>query len=92
MINLFVFLLICGIIANMKKYREELRIGQMQISLSEFLESYNKNIPKGFPQATAQLLKKFKDEHLMLFKNGDLWSLDQHRKKIIDWLPRNSNV
>jgi len=76
----------------MKKYSEELKIGQMQITLSDFLESYNKNIPKGFPLATVPLLKKFKDEHSMLFKNGDLWSLDQHRKKIIDWLPRNSDA
>lgn len=72
-----------------------MRVGQMQISLLEFLESYNRNIPKNsknFPQASVALLKKFKDAHSMLFKNGDFWSLDQHRKKVIDWLPRNNNV
>jgi len=74
----------------MKKYGEELRIGQRQTSLLDFLESYNKNMPKGFPLATALLLKKFKDAQPGLFKNGDLWSLDQHRKKLIDWLPRNN--
>ena len=74
----------------MKKYGEELRIGQRQTSLLDFLESYNKNMPKGFPLATALLLKKFKGAQPGLFKNGDLWSLDQHRKKLIDWLPRNN--
>ena len=63
----------------------------MQISLSEFLESFNKNMPKSFPRATLPLLQKFKDEHSMFFKHGDLWSLELHRKKMIDWLPRNSN-
>lgn len=72
------------------KYKEELKISQMQISLLDFLKSYNQNIPTGFPQASVALLKKFKDMHSMLFKNGDLWSLDRHRKKLIDWLPRNN--
>ncbi|MEK9201800.1 MAG: hypothetical protein AAB944_02405 [Patescibacteria group bacterium] len=74
------------------KYGEELKASQMQISLSDFLKFYNQNIPAGFPQASVSLLKKFKDAHSMLFKHGNLWSLDQHRKKLIDWLPRNSDV
>lgn len=76
----------------MKKYKEELKVSQMQISLSDFLESYNQNMPAGFPRATVPLLKKFKDEHSTLFKHGDSWSLDQHRKKLIDWLPLNSDA
>jgi len=76
----------------MKKYGEEMRIGEMQISLLDFLESYNKNMPKSFPTATVALLKKFKDAQPALFKNGDMWSLNQHRKKLIDWLPRNNNI
>ena len=72
------------------KYSEELKISQAHISLSDFLKSYNENIPDNFPHATAALLEKFKIAHVTLFKHGDLWSLDQHRKKLIDWLPQNS--
>lgn len=61
------------------------------ITVSEFLESYNKNMPAGWPRATAALLQKFRDEHEALFTHGDQWSLDQHRKKLMDWLPRNSD-
>ena len=76
----------------MRKYGEEMKIGQMQISLLDFLESYNKNMPKSFPLVSIELLKKFKEAHSTLFKNGDLWSLEQHRKKVMDWLPRNVSV
>lgn len=60
------------------------------IPVSEFLESYNKNMPTGWPRATSALLQKFRVEHSALFTHGDMWSLDQHRKKLMDWLPRNS--
>lgn len=62
----------------------------MQISLSDFLKSYNANMPPAFPSATVALLERFREAHQMLFKHGDLWSLDLHRKKVFDWLPRNS--
>ena len=61
---------------------------EMLVSLPEFLKAYNKTIPEGFPRASTALLKKFKTAHAALFKHGDLWSLDEHRKKIIDWLPQ----
>jgi hypothetical protein len=76
----------------MKKYAEELKISEAQVSLPDFMKSYNENIPQGFPHATTPLLKKFKDLHATLFKHGDMWSLDQHRKKLMDWLPRNSDT
>ncbi len=62
---------------------------QLPIPLSEFLVSYNQTIPANFPAASVALLTKFKETHTELFKEGDLWSLDKHRKKIIDWLPGN---
>ncbi len=71
----------------MKKYSEELKISEMRVSLAHFLTSYNKNLPSGFPKVSAALLKKFKETHPLFFKHGDLWSLDEHRKKIIDWMP-----
>ena len=71
----------------MKGYKKELEISQTQITLSAFLESYNQSIPESFPRASVVLLKKFQDTHQMLFKNGDMWSVSQHRKKLMDWLP-----
>ncbi|OGZ04501.1 MAG: hypothetical protein A2648_01545 [Candidatus Lloydbacteria bacterium RIFCSPHIGHO2_01_FULL_41_20] len=76
----------------MKKYGKELKESQLQITLSDFLESFNKNMPKNFPRASSALLQKFKETHSLLFTHGDMWSLDQHRKKIIDWLPRNTGT
>ncbi len=62
----------------------------MQISIGDFLKSYNQNMPVTFPRATLSLLNRFREAHTTLFKHGDLWSLDLHRKKLIEWLPRNS--
>lgn len=76
----------------MKKYGEELKISETRTSLADFIRSYNKDLPAGFPKASAILLKKFKETHPLFFKHGDLWSLDEHRKKIIDWLPPRSQT
>lgn len=75
----------------MIKTKKTMKEPVVLISESEFLESYNKNMPTGWPRVTALLLKKFKEAHTALFTHGDLWSLDQHRKKIMDWLPRNTD-
>lgn len=74
----------------MSKYEKDFKLNELRTTSSEFLASYNKNMPAGFPRVSLILLKKFKEAHPMLFKNDDLWSLDQHRKKLIDWLPRNT--
>jgi hypothetical protein len=79
-------------IGPMKSYKEEAAVSQIQVSLLDFLKSYNKNIPENFPRASADLLRKFKESHPSFFKHGDLWSLDEHRKKIIDWLPLNKDA
>jgi len=60
---------------------------ERQISLPEFLRSYNENLPVAFPRASLPLLKEFRAAHTGLFKPGSDWSLDQHRKKVMDWLP-----
>ncbi|HEY4505878.1 MAG TPA: hypothetical protein VJJ24_00235 [Candidatus Paceibacterota bacterium] len=73
----------------MRTVNKELQANQDQISLLDFLGSFNKNMPAGYPLATAGLLKEFKESHEVLFKNGDSWSLDLHRKRFMDWLPRN---
>jgi len=76
----------------MRDSRQEWKASQKKVPLLVFLQSYNNNMPKNLPQASAALLEKFKEEHLTLFKSDDLWSLDLHRKKLIDWLPRNSGA
>ncbi|MEJ0053273.1 MAG: hypothetical protein WDN10_00900 [bacterium] len=76
----------------MRKYGEEAKISEMLVPLADFLKSYNRDMPESFPRATTALLRKFKESNASLFKHGDLWSLDLHRKKIIDWLPRESAV
>lgn len=56
------------------------------LSFSDFLKSYNENLPTQFPRASLALLREFRRVHEALFKNDNLWSLDQHRKKVMDWL------
>lgn len=54
--------------------------------LADFLASYNENLPLAFPRASVPLLKEFKSGHAALFPHGNEWSLDQHRRKVMDWL------
>jgi hypothetical protein len=56
-------------------------------SLAEFLAEYNKGLPVGFPRVSLPLLRVFNQNHPTLFKEDGLWSLDQHRKRVMDWLP-----
>jgi hypothetical protein len=57
------------------------------VSIKDFLKSYNKDLPSIFPAVSMPLLKEFRQTHLSLFTHGEMWSLDQHRKKVMDWLP-----
>lgn len=64
-------------------------------SLSEFLKLYNENLPTAFPRASAILLEEFKTAHLNLFpqpRRTVIWSLDQHRRKVMDWLRSRKEV
>lgn len=69
---------------------KEPKLHEIKISLSEFLRSFNKNMPADFPKVTEEQLLRYKKEHSNFFKNDNSWSLDLHRKKIIDWLPQNA--
>lgn len=64
---------------------------EKSLSFSDFLKSYNEDLPLQFPRASAALLREFKKAHIALFK-GDMWSLDQHRKKVMDWLTSRSRA
>lgn len=55
-------------------------------SLAEFLREYNGHLPEAFPRASTALLEEFRAGHAGLFKAGGAWSLDIHRKKVMDWL------
>ncbi|MEK7086261.1 MAG: hypothetical protein AAB709_00140 [Patescibacteria group bacterium] len=55
-------------------------------TLPDFLKSYNENLPLAFPHASPALLREFKTAHSGLFATGSGWSLDQHRRKVMDWL------
>lgn len=76
----------------MKIKQPEIKEYEMQISQSDFMKSYNQNMPVTYPRASVALLNRFREAHAVLFKHGDMWSLDQHRKKLMDWLPRNGGV
>ena len=76
----------------MKNYKKDVPADEAQISSSDFLKYYNQNIPESFPRVSAILLEKFKNTHSTLFKHGNMWSLEQHRKKMMDWLPLNSKI
>ncbi len=80
------------VLTMMKRNKEEQEISEMRIPLLAFLESYNKNIPEGFPQATVAMLKEFQSTHPMLFKRDGTWSIDQHRKRVIDWLSSHRDI
>lgn len=56
-------------------------------SLNEFMTLYNEDLPAAFPRASAALLEEFKGAHPAFFKPGGAWSLDLHRKRVMDWLP-----
>ncbi|MHB1769729.1 MAG: hypothetical protein ACYCPH_01460 [Minisyncoccota bacterium] len=62
------------------------------LSLPEFLKSYNEGLPLQFPRASAVLLREFKREHAALFKQTSSWSLNQHRKVVMNWLPSHIKV
>ena len=70
----------------MKRKSFELELNQVEISLNDFIESYNKTIPASFPRASVTALREFQISHPILFKKGGGWSVDKHRKRLMDWL------
>ena len=59
---------------------------EKKLSIQEFLSSYNDGLPAQFPRASLPILTLFAKNYPELFKKAG-WSLDQHRKKVMDWLP-----
>lgn len=71
---------------HMKRKGDPLEKNLISTSLDVFLENYNACVPKGFPQADAEVLKQFRTAYPALFKKVDMWSIDRHRKRLMDWL------
>ena len=65
---------------------------EKSLSFGDFLRSYNEDLPSQFPHATLALLREFRKAHATLFKSDGSWSLDQHRKKVMDWLTSRTRV
>ncbi|MBU3968880.1 hypothetical protein KJ991_01550 [Patescibacteria group bacterium] len=61
-------------------------INFIEVPPSTFVQEYNKNIPDSFPQASLRILQKFKETYPSLFKDKSEWTIDKHRKKLMDWL------
>ena len=76
----------------MKDKNNPLELNQVRIPLVTFLESYNKSIPTSFPHVSVKILKHFQKLHPMLFKHSTEWSIDKHRKRLMDWLPSSSDI
>ncbi len=72
---------------NMIRKKDVLRQNQIGTPLLIFMASYNASIPVDFPHPSAKILKAFQALHPTLFKHGDEWSIDKHRKRLMDWLP-----
>lgn len=60
---------------------------ERKLTLPDFLKTYNRGLPEGFPRASSILLEAYKRAYPSQFKDN-LWSLDLHRKKFMDWLPQ----
>ncbi|MEK7643085.1 MAG: hypothetical protein AAB372_01390 [Patescibacteria group bacterium] len=78
----------------MKSKNKEYELSQVKTSFIAFLESYNKSIPTSFPQASERVLQEFKKAHPSLFKSGndEQWSIEVHRKRLMDWLSSNREI
>lgn len=71
----------------MKRIDLDRERSEKKLTLKEFLASYNQDLPPGYPRASAAYLADFIGTHPELFKEKNVWSLDKHRKRVMDWLP-----
>ncbi len=71
----------------LKRKKGELEPYQIGTTLLAFMETYNKSIPVAFPHPSVKILKTFQALHPMLFRGNDEWSMERHRKRLMDWLP-----
>ena len=70
----------------MRRKNDTYELNKVTTSAAVFMESYNKSVPFGFPNVSLKALKEFQSVHPALFKHGNEWSIDRHRKRLMDWL------
>ena len=75
-----------GIIIALRNPDPEKERSERELSLDDFLETYNEGLPEQLTAASVPLLKKFQEASPKLFQNGDIWTLDRHRKQFMDWV------
>ena len=60
---------------------------ERKLTLAQFSSTYNEGLPEGFPKVSPALLRLFVKRYPHLFSQENTWSLDRHRKQVMDWLP-----
>jgi hypothetical protein len=73
-------------------YKQEQEKNFIETSLNTFIQYYNQNIPESFPQATVAALEQFQATHAVLFDDKKTWTIDKHRRRVMDWLPSYNKV
>lgn len=68
-------------------YKQEQEVNFVGMTLDEFQTYYNKATPLAMPRATKEALVEFQTTHSSLFDEGGLWTIDKHRRRVMDWLP-----
>ncbi|MEK7566954.1 MAG: hypothetical protein AAB527_02370 [Patescibacteria group bacterium] len=71
----------------MKRRDVQLELNQAHTTIEVFMKAYNQTLPQGFPVVSVSTLKKFQETYPLLFKNKAEWSIEKHRKRLMDWLP-----
>ncbi len=69
------------------KWNPNILFNEAETTLAVFMEYYNNNIPESYPKATEKALKAFQKAYPALFDGSNKWSIDHHRKRLMDWLP-----
>lgn len=68
-------------------YKQEQAVNLAEMETENFIDYYNQNIPDSFPKATKEALAQFQVSHTALFADSKLWTIDKHRRRLMDWLP-----
>lgn len=69
-----------------EKKNNEQDVNFVGATTDDFVKYYNENIPKSYPRATMKILRKFQSLYPSLFKENGEWTINKHRKKLMDWL------
>lgn len=57
-----------------------------ETTAGDFMQYYNLHLPVNFPKASLAALEEFRKTHLTLFGTKITWSIEKHRKRLMDWL------